>query len=109
MSSIADLKKIYKFNGDDVEQYLKENKDLIKVLLGAKEYIDRIFGADTKVELAVMTDEVDHWKSLFVVIRDNADSKSTIKKLDELDDTYFSNCLDVMDDRLICVTEPEEA
>ncbi len=63
MATIEQLKDVYKFVGDDVEEYLQKNKDLIDILMEGVEPIQKMF---YKIELSLIKSKKD--KGLFLSI-----------------------------------------
>ncbi len=109
MTTIAQLKDTYKFVGEDVEEYLQNNKDLVGILMEAIEPIQKIFGKpQLLLEVIIDNDEElrDYWECLFIIINANCSLKESLDKDDQLFTEWFEKYSDVIDGRLNYIVEP---
>ncbi len=112
MVTIEQLKDVYTFADDNVEEYLQKNKDLIDVLMEAVEPIRRIFGnSQLLLEVMIDNDEElnDYWECLFIIINANCSLKESLDKDDQLFTEWFEKYSDIIDGRLNYIVEPTNA
>ncbi len=109
MTTIAQLKDTYRFVGEDVEEYLQNNKDLIDILMEAIQPIQNMFGnSQLLLEVIIDNDEElkDYWECLFIIINANCSLKESLDKDDQLFTEWFEKYSDVIDGRLNYIVEP---
>ncbi len=112
MTTIEQLKDTYRFVGEDVEEYLQNNKDLVDILMDAVQPIQKIFGKpQLLLEVIIDNDEElkDYWECLFIIIKANCTLKESLDKDDQLFTEWFEKYADVLDGRLNYIVEPTNA
>lgn len=98
-SHLRQLGEFYSFrNVMAVRRFLRVHPQLTKVLLEAHAYLQKLFGPVPQVVLEVVSDpEAEGWSQLFAYILTGLPVDEAQARLDELDEEWFLDQLDQVD------------
>lgn len=93
-ASVAALQKAFAFRGD-VESMTDGNPQLVPLLLEAGQQVERVFGSDAPVVLAVVEnpEAVDSLPELFIFIQTPLSVPVAKEKLEQLDEEWWLDAL----------------
>jgi hypothetical protein len=102
LNDISELNSLYKFrDGQAVENFLKENAFLGRLLFTAHERIREYFGPGVRLDVKVVKDpEVGEDRRLFVLIRTEMHPDDALDRLDELYDNWWLDVLSKADHKM---------
>ncbi len=84
---------------EKVQAFLQDHPQLIEIVLEAALHIERHFGLDTQVELAVSVDpEIEDMEELFAYVCTSLPVDEALARLDRLDEEWFLDQLERVDD-----------
>lgn len=101
------LKSIYIFATpeEEISGFLLLNEDLLQILTEAPNYIYEIFGR-VPIYLELHRDPEEGWDELFIVIKTILPAEEAVKRERELFDSWFSQIIHKVDNRLNYTEEP---
>jgi hypothetical protein len=90
------LEEIYSFrHAAAVRRFLRAYPQLVEVLLGAHDYLQKYFGPDPQVTLQVVSDpEVEGVDELFAYILVSLPANEALAQLNRFDEEWFLDQLD---------------
>ncbi len=91
---LAALQHAFAFRGD-VQSMTDGNPQLVPLLLEAREHVERVFGSDALVVLAVVEnpEAVDSLPELFVYVQTPLPVTAAREKLEQLDEEWWLDAL----------------
>jgi len=93
-------------NPEEIEKFLRDNQNLIDVILDAYDHIKRVFG-DYPIHLELYIDhEYPDWKTLFIIVKTDYTSEKVIELENKLMEEWWLKLDEDIRMKLVFTEEP---